>query len=460
MMIHLCYILLVAFSPLVDSLLSVYNQELSRDELYKQKREQMIASTQDADELVSLYWSYQCDSALAYLSRSDSPMAVIKSAYLLTSIGEYANALEKINSVHPNQLSNDQRVWYYETLYHLYGEQVFYCKQSSFRQTNRIKEQQALDSLRHYIHLTGIRTNFRSSTYQEAAADVPMIVPQEDTHAYAVYAFQRALDCRDARDMEGYQSWLIRSAITDVRTGTTDNGSAWMVAELLYDYGDITRAYKCINYSLNNANFYNGSLRKGQVAPLMNIISAKYELKQAQNQRYLGIAFILLLVLSIGLAISINKLRKMNKRMRSVNTQLERANRIKEEYICQYLEVYSQCIYRMRKMNKNPEFMELEMAKFYEHFDATFLNIYPHFVEDFNQLLLPDARIQLKQGELLNTELRIYALYRLGVHQSNKIAELLCYSQSTIYNYRTRLSAHALDKTTSLDDQVMQIGAL
>lgn len=457
---YLCYILLVAFSPLVDSLLHVYDQELNQDAVYKQVREQQIAATEDTDALASLYWSYQCDSALKYLSHSNTKMAVIRSAYLLTSIGEYSHAIETVGQIQPQDLTNEERVWYYETLYHLYGEQAFYCKQASFSQANRIKEQQALDSLRHYIHVTGIRTNYRSSTYQEEAADVPLLKPKEDTHAFAGYAFQRALDCRDQQDIEGYQSWLIRSAIADVRTGTTDNGSAWMVAELLYDYGDISRAYKCITYSLNNANFYNGSLRKGQVAPLMNIISAKYELKKEQQQRYLAIALGLLIALSIGLAISINKLRKMNKQMGEINTQLHRANRIKEEYICQYLNVYSQCIYRMRKMNKNPEFMELEMDKFYEHFDATFLNIYPHFIEDFNRLLTPDARIELKKGELLNTELRIYALYRLGIHQSNKIAELLCYSQSTIYNYRTRLSAHALDKTTSLDEQVMQISVL
>lgn len=457
---YLCYILLTAFAPVVDSLLDVYDKELSQDGVYKQKREQMIANTHDDDELASLYWSYQCDSALKYLSYSHSKMSTIKSTYLLASIGEYANALELIGQVQPASLTNEERVWYYETLYHLYGEQAFYCKQASFSLSNRLKEQEALDSLRHYIRLTGIRTNYRPNTYIGEAAHIPLFVPQKDTHGYAVYAFQRSLKCRDEQDTVGYQSWLIESAITDVRTGTTDNGSAWMVAELLYDYGDITRAYKCINYSLNNANFYNGSLRKGQVAPLMNIISAKYELKKEQQQRYLAIALGLLFVLSIGLAISINKLRKMNKQMGQINTQLQRANRIKEEYICQYLSVYSQCIYRMRKMNKNPEFMELEMDKFYEHFDATFLNIYPHFVERFNQLLTPDARIELKKGELLNTELRIYALYRLGIHQSNKIAELLCYSQSTIYNYRTRLSAHAQDKQTSLDDQVMLISAL
>ncbi len=459
-MSYLCYILLLAFSPIVDSLLHVYDQELNRDEVYKQVREQQIAAADDTDALASLYWSYQCDSALKYLAHSNSKMAVIRSAYLLTSIGEYANAIELIGQIRPKELTNEERTWYYETLYHLYGEQAFYCKQASFSQSNRIKEQEALDSLRHYIHVTGIRTNYRSSTYTGEAAARPLFVPQKDTHAYAMYAFQRSLDCREEQDIEGYQTWLIESAITDVRTGTTDNGSAWMVAELLYDHGDISRAYKCITYSLNNANFYNGSLRKGQVAPLMNIISAKYELKKAQQQRWLAIALVLLIALSISLAISISKLRKMNKQMGLINTQLHHANRIKEEYICQYLSVYSQCIYRMRKMNKNPAFMELEMAKFYEHFDATFLNIYPHFIEDFNQLLSPDARIQLKKGELLNTELRIYALYRLGIHQSNKIAELLCYSQSTIYNYRTRLSAHALDKTTSLDEQVMQISAL
>ena len=45
------------------------------------------------------------------------------------------------------------------------------------------------------------------------------------------------------------------------------------------------------------------------------------------------------------------------------------------------------------------------------------------FVEDFNALLTNDEQISLKTGERMNTELRIFALIRLGISDSVKIAQ-------------------------------------
>ena len=80
-----------------------------------------------------------------------------------------------------------------------------------------------------------------------------------------------------------------------------------------------------------------------------------------------------------------------------------------------------------------------ELNGFYEMFDNAFLQLYPRFVEEFNELLKPGSRIELKKGERLNTELRIFALIRLGINDSSRIASLLRYSVNTIYNYRARI---------------------
>ena len=136
---------------------------------------------------------------------------------------------------------------------------------------------------------------------------------------------------------------------------------------------------------------------------------------------------------------------------------------VKEQYICRYLEVYSDMIDRMahmaRKTEKNPDaFLRKEMLAYYRDFDQTFLSLYPTFVSDFNALLRPEARILPKQGDILTTELRIFALVRLGIDASAKIAQLLHYAPNTIYNYRAQIRNAALTDKDDFERRVRLIG--
>ena len=142
---------------------------------------------------------------------------------------------------------------------------------------------------------------------------------------------------------------------------------------------------------------------------------------------------------------------------------MEESNMVKEQYICRYLEVYSDMIDRMahmaRKTEKNPDaFLRKEMAAYYRDFDKTFLALYPTFVNDFNALLRPEARIMPKQGDILTTELRIFALVRLGIDASAKIAQLLRFAPNTIYNYRAQMRNAAITGKDSFEQQVRRIG--
>ena len=91
-------------------------------------------------------------------------------------------------------------------------------------------------------------------------------------------------------------------------------------------------------------------------------------------------------------------------------------------------------------------------------FDKAFLKLYPKFVEQFNGLLREDARIELKKGKLLNTELRIFALIRLGITQSSDIASMLRYSVNTIYNYRAQIKNSALGDRDNFEERIKEIG--
>jgi hypothetical protein len=103
-------------------------------------------------------------------------------------------------------------------------------------------------------------------------------------------------------------------------------------------------------------------------------------------------------------------------------------------------------------------YMEDELRAFYENFDATFLHLFPDFVEQFNALLKPGERIILKPGKLLNSQLRVFALVRLGITDSVKIAEFLRYSVNTIYNYRVKMRNAALNERDDFEAQVARIG--
>ena len=112
----------------------------------------------------------------------------------------------------------------------------------------------------------------------------------------------------------------------------------------------------------------------------------------------------------------------------------------------------------LREMTKNPELSHTELKELYANFDRIFLQIYPDFVKDFNTLLKPDEQIVLKRGEILNTELRIYALVRLGLNDSVKISRFLHCSVQTVYNTRQRIRNKAIIPKEDFAAAVQSLG--
>lgn len=115
---------------------------------------------------------------------------------------------------------------------------------------------------------------------------------------------------------------------------------------------------------------------------------------------------------------------------------------------------------RSQKMTDSSTLAVNELKEFYSNFDAIFLHIYPDFVSDFNALLQPDKQIIPKEGELLNTELRIYALVRLGISDSVKIAEFLHCSPQTVYNNRLKTRSKAIVPKEHFADIVKSLGKI
>ena len=179
------------------------------------------------------------------------------------------------------------------------------------------------------------------------------------------------------------------------------------------------------------------------------------------------------------LAKQTEELSLLNTELSTLNSQLSESNRVKEEYIGRFMSLCSQYIDKIddyRKMvnkkmknkeldelfrlSKSTELKERELEELYQNFDSVFLHLFPNFVDDFNALLQPDMQIHPKEDNRLTTEIRIFALIRLGIEDSSKIAEFLHYSVNTIYNYRARIKNGALDNRESFERRIKQLGLI
>ena len=317
-----------------------------------------------------------------------------------------------------------------------------------------------------------------------------------EQHAYAIYAFYLA-DIADRMGRSGDRmTWLVRSAESDLINAVKDYASLTMVAQSILST-DVDRSFRYLRIAQEDALFYNAKLRPWQISRFLIEVQDTYSARQARMQRLADIASVLLAVLVAALSIVswfyVSRSRKLaqtqkrleesnarltvvNETLNGLNQQISNADQVKERFIVSFLESFSEQIHqfraednRMRNLLKRgrtdtllkdisrSDRSEKAREEFYHTFDTTFLAMYPDFVERFNDLLLEEARIHPPQGRL-TTELRIFALIRLGVDDSKQIAKMLDYSLSTIYNYKVSVKNHAAGDRESFEDRVKSIG--
>lgn len=291
------------------------------------------------------------------------------------------------------------------------------------------------------------------------------------SHEYAELAYYAGTICRDLGREEDMMRSFAVSAIGDIRSATKDNASLQTLAvELLNAGRDIERAFRYTQFSLDDALFFNARLRPWQIAQSLPAIENAYNsarAEQEQRARRLNIALLvvsLILLAAVTLLLALysrqrriqKQIREMNSKLQAAMSDLSQANAAKEEYIGLFLTMCSSYIDKLKKFMTMSQ-IDAELKNFYKTFDNAFLQLYPDFVEKFNSLLVPEARVELKKDELLNTELRIFAVIKLGITQSSHIATLLRYSVNTIYNYRAQVKNAAIDGKESFEDRVKAI---
>ena len=449
-------------------------------------------------------------------NHSDNVRCKALLAWRCSSTGMYAEALNILDSINTDGADMQAKGEYAHAYNNVYNEMAYYTqlpemKKSYEEQANRYEKMmyETLPAddprviLRHEMSLL----NSRQTKASMAVNDKWLKMVKKGTHPYAMVALYRYLEYMALDDQPQMMYWLTESVLADIRNGVLDQGSMWELANQLMLQGDVEHANRYISYTSECAMRYGSRQRNWQIAPLMTQIAKDYKEKSERTTTQLRVLLAILSMLAavlLGvllflhrrnkqLAVARNELRKANRQLTdsndqlstlnaqlsTLNAQLSEANQVKEEYIGRFLSLCSQYIdklddYRktvnrkmknkeleeLFRMTKSTELKEKEIEELYQNFDSVFLHLFPNFIDDFNTLLQPEMRIQAKEENRLTTEIRIFALIRLGIDDSSKIAEFLHYSVNTIYNYRARIRKGAIDNRDSFERRIKELGRI
>ncbi|WP_111599222.1 DUF6377 domain-containing protein [Chitinophaga skermanii] len=484
--------------------------EQARHKLERLPSSAITKRFQQCEELYELFKVFQYDSAFQYARRmevlalqlNDSSalaQANLKMAFVLLSSGMFKEAGDRLDKIVPATLQDAGKLEYYFTRGRYYYDLADYSADSYYEPQYIRQAASCIDSALAFCS----KPEFRCAYYQglklrkEGNLDAALqafkrlLDGQLTNHQVAIVASSLSAVYIQRKDMETAINLLIQAAIADIHSSTKETTAIFSLSELLFAAGDLKNASMCIEYAIDDAKFYGARQRKVQVSSILPIIeSEKVNMVEEQKMKliiYALIATFLLLAL-IVLAVIIFQQNKKLERVKSqlliasvdqknINNQLLEANKIKEEYIGYCFHTNSAYIHKIEKMKKQLEQKLLdkktseatflvqninikqERDELFQHFDRIFLKIFPHFVKDFNALFREEDQVRLKDNELLNTDLRIFALIRLGIDDNEKIAQILEYSVNTIYTYKTKIKNKSMVSNDEFEERIMTIKA-
>lgn len=479
-------------------------------------------------EIFDLYSHFQTDSAQVYICKmrqlpaykTDVVMQAtlhIAQAEIMAVSALYAEALNELDKV-PRSLINAEhielRLYYYRIKRTIYGWMcTYYTKASEQHQLWEEKTMNYRDSLLSFETIKNLNRDIVLADKYNALGQpqkaINMLKPyaaqasEATPHPYVCFTLAQAYLLKGNRAKGVY--YLTLTAIADLHNATCEYQALPMLAQILFDNGDVERAYSYLLCSMEDASYCKAGLRSIEASNIFPIIDKQYkqrEKEQRQRDHVLMYALVALSFVLIGVVLylrkQMQKLREMrhqqtrnnaelaaaNQRMHEANEKLQAAlqevkntneelqntysqlrmtDKVKEEYIARYLNrcrMYLDQLAEFRsstlRLIKNRHFEEVanqlkrdlnakvEQTQFYADFDAAFLTLFPDFVSSFNALLQPEHQLTVKKNGLLNTELRIYALIRLGIHDTTRIAHFLDYSTATVYNYHSKIRNKAI----------------
>lgn len=449
-------------------------------------------------------------------SRYRTDETLLRLAHLYSTSGYYLEASEILyQKIDTTRLDRNLFGRYYLTFRRFLSEAHEYsgdkatsetAHQKMAYYTRRMLESYPRESDTHRLYLCEELLNNDEIDRADAILDSLLVKEPPTTRNYAIYAYTKSMIEGRRGHADEQIGWLARSACADLQSATRDNASLCLLSQILFlSLDDTDSAFRYIRVSMEDALFYHARLRPWQIASILPIIEQSYQARQKRQFRIvlgLSIALLALFLLSVFIAAVeiwqkhrieqmrqelqqtneqlnnyIRQLSEINEGQAILNDEILEANAVKEEYIGLFLGICSDYIDKLKEFQRtirkklaggssaevqkelsSSALIDGYVEEFYNTFDNAFLHLYPNFVNEFNSLLRPDARIEPKKGKLLNTELRIFALIRLGINDSSKIAGLLRYSVNTIYNYRAKVKNNAAGSREDFEESIKKIG--
>ena len=496
----------------LDSYIAQRSKFTQRKEAKLLRLKKQLYTTSDKRSQLSLYnqiyreyYTYRYDSAMTY-AKKGYQLAVqlqddyfinlnkINRAAVLSTGGFYSQAEDLMLAMDVEKMSPKLLQYYYYTLAWVYNYWESFCNKSEFQKGLVTKKRLYLGkTLEHignkesalYYYLSGEFEYLKQRTskktlqfYMKALSASPL---NSRVHASSAYCIARYYYDTDQKDL--YEKYIVEAAISDQICPLKENLALQEFSTYLYnkDASYAKRVAKYLYCSMEDAQFYNNRLRMVEISRILPLITETNHQAEVRKNRIVTASLVIVSILSLGFlamaffAFKMNKrLAKSRREIKSQNTLLDElnqkllnTNKRRETYMHLFMDIsavyikklddYRKLVSRKIKAKQTADLLtainsyklaEEEAANFYIRFDKAFIDLYPNFVEEFNQLLLPEKQIVLPAPNSLTKELRIYALMRLGITDGQELATLLFYSTQTIYNYKAAIRKRAKDLTT------------
>lgn len=471
--------------------------------------------------LYSEYKKFHIDSAIHYVDRNIEISHQLNKPYftnqsslnlslLYSMCGRFREAEIILKSIKTSELPKGLLIDYYQTYSsfwghysisvanNLYGKQQSAYQDSLFALIDHTSWDYRMSQASYYIW----RDTLKSKEIFKELLDIEEV----GTPNYAMITHSYSRLCHHQKKYDEEKKYLMLSAIADTRNATRENASLQSLALIQYEEKNLADAFKFTQSAIDDVISSGIHFRAIEIYKFNSIINTAYQAEQAKSRSHLttflistSIILFLLILLVVFIYIQMkktlkikqalaqsneellrlnNKLNSMNSQLNDTNNQLCEINGIKEYYIAEFFDVCFSYIHKMEKYQnmlykiainkyydelikklKSSALIDEELSALYARFDKVFLGLYPTFVSDFNALLKDEEKIILKPDALLNRELRIYALLRLGITDSGKIANFLRCSTSTVYNYRTKMRNKAAVDRDEFENEIMKISS-
>jgi hypothetical protein len=450
----------------------------------------------------AFYYAQKLQQA-GYLLKDPVKIAVsrIKFGFILLSAGMFKETFDSLKAVNVKLLNNTAKQEYYfltaRTYYDLadFDSDNYYTPIYNIRAGKNIDSAVALCTANsfEYLYYNGLKY-LKTGNIPKAIANLKLLVNNYKLtdHKFAVTASTLS-DIYIRNDKpDSAVDLLIAATMADIRSSTKEEAAMTTLAQQLHKMGDVKDAYAYIKQSYEDASYYGARQRKIQVSAILPVIAGERITYVEQQRRVLFFYASLLTVLAIIVVVFAVIIYKQLQRLRiadkvileanhnlqdSIN-KLNEANKIKEEYIGYYFNLISEYINKLDRFKRsidnklitrrfddigilvNNINLHKEREELFVNFDQAFLKIFPNFVDSYNALFTEENHVKLLPNQLLNTDLRIFALVRLGINDTEKIAHILEYSVNTIYNYKARIKGKSIISNDEFEDAIMAIKAI